>query len=482
MAEVSRVGSEMQARGCPADIFDKVVIAACDQNLQEFQRAVHHLNQCETCRWEVDTGALETYVYAACPEEFQNALTHLVSKQRLTETENCLGMVLLRCDKDDVYSSSPELDFVMKFLGNHEKPFPINAALHLLTKHKRNKSAVDGFLKHAGKCSQCRGDLDWGRAYERLRAKGKEWSAELLTAVRNEENEKKRKAPDECAPEAILSIDDNGQKMEVNVQLSSSLDKFTAHLLNLGYPSGFKHGERVVRVCFDKRRRLCGKKEMSFVQVNSEEIYGDVKARAKYQHELVKLTALATVPVYVPGIEKPVPVPMGTSLWEFLDYVVQALRLNTNHLDLRDLLRLRVNNQEVRFFVVGKKKSVKFWGFQVYPFSEEWYKQLKPTDKLEFRTTDFYSAVTQRHYAALKSLGLRCTFDPVLEGTILGIKLQNIPIPDEWDKTYRKRQFFDISCQPPEVPDVFKVKVDSDDLKQLYLQWLLYSFKVHWNR
>ena len=116
------------------------------------------------------------------------------------------------------------------------------------------------------------------------------------------------------------------------------------------------------------------------------------------------------------------------------------------------------------------------------PFSEEWYKKLKATDKLEFRTIDFYSTVTQRHYAGLQSLGLLCTFDPVLEDTMLGMKLQNIPIPDQWDKTYRQRQFFDISRQPPEVPDVFKVKVDSDDLKQLYLQWLLYSFKVHWNK
>ena len=256
MAEVSRVGSEMAARGCPEDIFGKVVIAACDKNLQKFQRAVHHLNQCETCRWEVDTGALETYVYAACPEEFQNALTHLVSKQRLTETENCLGMVLLRCDKDDVYSSSPEFDFVMNFLGNHEKHFPMNAALHLLTKHKRNKSAVDGFLRHAGKCSQCRGDLDWDRACERLRAKGKEWSAELLTAVRYEGNEKKRKAPDECAPEAILSIDVNGQKMEVNVELRSTLERFQSSLRYLGYPWGFKHGDRVVRAWFAKKKAI----------------------------------------------------------------------------------------------------------------------------------------------------------------------------------------------------------------------------------
>lgn len=95
---------------------------------------------------------------------------------------------------------------------------------------------------------------------------------------------------------------------------------------------------------------------MSFVQVNSEETYGDVKALATDQHGPVKLTALASYPVYIPGIEKPVPVPMGTSLWEFLDYVVQALRVNTEHLELRDLLRLRVNNQEVRFFVVGKQK------------------------------------------------------------------------------------------------------------------------------
>ena len=86
------------------------------------------------------------------------------------------------------------------------------------------------------------------------------------------------------------------------------------------------------------------------LQVNSEEEYFSLVDTAKIAP--VELTALPTVPVYVPGFHKPVPVPTGTSQKHLLVNVIMALRLSPIYEDLSDMLKLRVNGREVAFFLV----------------------------------------------------------------------------------------------------------------------------------